>query len=68
MCPHAPSSVQGKVPEAESLLATGRPTKATKFADLTLFGKMYLFYFTPLHLRGRGLLEDNSSAKNRTAK
>ena len=36
-------------PEAESLLAFGRPTKATKFAELTVSGKTYLLHLMALH-------------------
>ena len=41
----------GEAPEAESLLAFGRPKKATKFVELTISGKCYLLHLTALYLR-----------------
>ena len=58
------------LPEAESLLAFGHPTKATKFAELAVFGKMYLLHLIVLHLcENEGCMKTtNASTKNRTAK
>ena len=65
------SGSQGtKSPEAESLFAFGHPTKATKFAELNVSGKMYLLHLTAMHLcENEGCMKiTNTSAKNRLLK
>ena len=59
-----------KPPEAESPLTFGCPTKAIKFPELTVSGKMYLLYLTALHLfeNESGTKTANIFPQNCTAK